>query len=91
LARLDDLGQALGYVALSTPMMRRAAQFWADARNAGLPTAADHALDGDVILAAQVVVSAGDEVPVVATTNVKHLDRFVTARLWRDIGTDSGA
>jgi hypothetical protein len=61
LARLDDLGQALGYVALSTPMMRRAAQFWADARNAGLPTAADPALDGDVILAAQVAVSAGDE------------------------------
>src|SRR3954454_5674807 len=59
LARLDDLGQALGYVSLSTPMMRRAAEFWADARNAGLPTTADHALDGDVILAAQVAVSAG--------------------------------
>jgi hypothetical protein len=72
-------------------MMRRAAQFWADARNAGLPTAADPALDGDVILAAQVAVSAGDEDPVIATTNVKHLERFVIARLWRDIGANSGA
>jgi hypothetical protein len=90
LARLDDLGQALGYVALSTPMMRRAAQFWADARNAGLPTAADHALDGDVILAAQVAVSADDQDPVIATTNVKHLERFVTARLWRDIDANGG-
>lgn len=90
LARLDDLGQALGYVALSTPMMRRAAEFWADARNAGLPTAADHALDGDVILAAQLAVSAGDQDPVIATTNVKHLERFVTARLWRDIEANNG-
>jgi predicted nucleic acid-binding protein len=85
LARLDELGQALGYVALSTPMMRRAAEFWANARNIGLPTAPDHALDGDVILAAQVAVSAADQHPVVATTNVKHLERFVPARLWRDI------
>lgn len=90
LARLDDLGQALGYVALSTPMMRRAAEFWANARSAGLPTAADHALDGDVILAAQVAVSAGDQAPVIATTNVKHLERFVSARLWRDIDANDG-
>lgn len=91
LARLNDLGQALGYIALSTAMMRRAAEFWADARNAGLPTAGDHALDGDVILAAQVAVSAGDEDPIIATTNVKHLERFVAARLWRDIDANSGA
>jgi hypothetical protein len=91
LARLDDLGQALGYVALSTSMMRQAAEFWASARNVGLPTAPDHALDGDVILAAQVAVSAGDQGPVIATTNVKHLERFVTARLWRGIDVNSGA
>jgi hypothetical protein len=91
LARLDELGQALGYVALSTPMIRRAAEFWANARNLGLPTAPDHALDGDVILAAQVAVSASDQDPVVATTNVKHLERFVAARLWRDIAADGGA
>jgi predicted nucleic acid-binding protein len=90
LARLDDLGQAVGYVALSTPMMRRAAEFWANARNAGVPTAADHALDGDVILAAQAVVSAGDQDPVIATTNVKHLERFVAARLWREIEVNGG-
>ena len=91
LARLDDLGQALGYVALSTPMMRRAAEFWANARNAGLATAGDHALDGDVILAAQVAVSAGDWYLVIATTNVKHLERFAAARLWRDIDANGGA
>ena len=90
LARLDDLGQALGYVALSTLMMRRAAEFWADARNAGLPTAADHALDGDVILAAQVAISSAGQDPVIATTNVKHLGRFVAARLWRDIDANGG-
>jgi hypothetical protein len=56
-----------------------------------LPTAGDHALDGDVILAAQVAVSAGDQDPVIATTNVKHLERFVAARLWRDIDANGGA
>jgi hypothetical protein len=72
-------------------MMRRAAEFWANARNAGLPTAPDHALDGDVILAAQVAISAAAQDSVVATTNVKHLERFVGARLWRDIAANGGA
>jgi hypothetical protein len=66
--------------------MRQAAQLWAEARNAGLPTASDAALDGDVILAAQVVTAVHDgHDTVVATTNVKHLKRFVAARLWREI------
>lgn len=88
LERLDDIGRAVGFLPLSTAAMRTAATYWAEARNAGVPSAGEHALDGDVILAAQ--ASTADHHghdPIVATTNVKHLEKFLTARLWRDIRT----
>jgi hypothetical protein len=67
--------------------MLQAAEFWAEARLTGRPTADPKELDGDVILAAQAhrLALAGDEV-VVATTNVAHLARFVPARKWDEIG-----
>jgi len=45
-----------------------------------------HASDGDVILAAQALSLAvpGQQV-LIATTNVAHLSRFVTADLWTNI------
>ncbi len=86
--RLDQLKERIGYVALTTEAMLLAAQFWADARRRGRPTAPDEALDADVILAAQAAVleSNGEDVAVVvATENVGHLSRFVTAKLWEQI------
>lgn len=84
--KLDELKRAVGYVPLNTEMLLQAAELWARARQAGKPTAPDHAIDGDVILCAQALVLAGKgRKVVVATTNVKHLELFVDARLWRDI------
>src|ERR1041385_4164703 len=51
--RLDELKKLHIYLALSTPVMLVAAELWADARIRHKPGAADPALDGDVILAAQ--------------------------------------
>ena len=85
-ARLDTLRAELDYLALTTSVMQRAAALWAEVRQAGRPTADRHALDGDVILAAQ-ALSLGyvpDEV-IVATTNASHLSRFITARRWQEI------
>ena len=81
LARLDILKNSLGYLPLTTSVMLRAAELWAQARNSGLPTADPKALDCDVILAAQALEKDG----IVATENVGHLSRFVDARDWRDI------
>lgn len=81
LARLDILKNSLGYLPLTTSVMLRAAELWAQARNSGLPTADPKALDCDVILAAQALEKDG----IVATENVGHLARFVDARDWRDI------
>lgn len=84
--RLNELKVTLEYLPLTTAMMLQAAEFWAEARRRGIPTADPKALDGDVILAAQAtVIEADGETVVVATTNVGHLCRFVDTREWRDI------
>lgn len=78
--RLDDLHAEYTVLAVTGDILRRAAQFWAEARQAGLPTASPEALDADAILAAQ-AEGAG---AVVITGNVGHVRRFVTAKHWRD-------
>ena len=85
--RLNDLQLYLDYVPLTTQTMLKAAQFWAQVRKQGIPTADDKALDGDVILAAQAILirDEGHEV-IIATTNVGHLSRLAQAKTWRDIG-----
>ena len=85
--RLNDLQRYLDYVPLTTQTMLKAAQFWAQVRKQGMPTADDKALDGDVILAAQatLIQDEGHEV-IIATTNVGHLSRLAQAKKWRDIG-----
>jgi predicted nucleic acid-binding protein len=88
IARLDRLESALDYDPITTPAMRRAAEFWALARQTGVPTAAPHALDADCILAAQASLLGGPgDVVTIATTNVRHLGRFpgIDAREWSTI------
>jgi hypothetical protein len=71
------------YLAITTNAMRQAADFWAQSRQQGLPTADPKELDGDVIVAAQVITSGSPITDiVVATTNPVHLKRFVPADLW---------
>jgi len=88
IARLDELCAGLAYHPLSTPIMRDAAQLWAQARNGGYPTAHDSALDGDVLLAAQArnldASNPGERI-IVATTNTAHLDRYVDAAVWTEL------
>jgi len=86
LARLDALASRLEYLPITTAAMRRAAVFWAEARQQGQPTADDKALDGDVILAAQAMTIGVADV-VIATTNVGHLSRFAPVALWPNITT----
>lgn len=84
--RLDELAAEIGYRALTTPVRRRAASLWAEARNQGRPTAQPEALDADMILAAQALQAAEETGSVViATTNPGHLSRFADARDWREI------
>ncbi len=83
LRRLDALAQATEYLPLTTAAMRKAAELWALARQQGQPTAGDNTIDADMILAAQALTLGAPA--VVATTNVGHLARFVSAELWQNV------
>lgn len=86
ISQLDALQQRLKYIPLTTSTMLKAAEFWAQMRQLHLPTANDKALDADVILAAQaVILSQSDDTVIVATSNVGHLGRMVTAYTWHEI------
>lgn len=87
LARLDDFQRRHRFLVLTSTMLRRAADLWADVRKSGTPTADRKSLDVDVILAAQVqLYAAAFDTPVIlATTNVRHLGQFVDARPWQVI------
>lgn len=88
LARLNELRRHIDYVPITSEMMLKAAEFWAEARQKGKPTAPKEALDADAILAAQATLAATpDEELVVATTNVGHLSLFVSAKCWDEITT----
>jgi predicted nucleic acid-binding protein len=87
LTRLDHFAANLAYDPITTPIMK-AAEFWADIRRRGLPTAADQSLDADVIVAAQaVLVGVPGDTVTVATSNPGHLLRFpgIDARDWPSI------
>jgi predicted nucleic acid-binding protein len=84
LNRLDALNGRLEYLPLTTEAMRLAAQLWAEARQHGYPNAPDSALDGDVILAAQALALNVEDL-VIATTNLKHITRFIAANHWQSI------
>jgi predicted nucleic acid-binding protein len=80
LAILDRLASMYTYLSIDTSTMRRAAALWAAARRQGRPTAGDGRLDADVVLAAQALGVDG----TVATTNVRHLSRYVPVDDWTD-------
>jgi hypothetical protein len=81
IAALDGLAVRFGYLAITTPAMRLAADLWATARRQGCPTAGPNDIDGDVILAAQ-AQELHDPSVVVATGNPTHLSRYVAAEQW---------
>ena len=98
LLRLDRTASAAALVAFSQAVpgrfipitshaMTLGAELWARSRRGGKPTADPHALDIDVILAAQVLAAGVDPADfIVATSNVSHLSLFVPAAAWETIG-----
>ena len=85
-AKLDALKIMPGYLPITTPVMLKAAELWARARQMGRPTAHPQRLDADMIIAAQaaLLIADGHEV-IVATNNIAHLSLFVPAARWQGI------
>jgi predicted nucleic acid-binding protein len=84
--QLNQLKTTILYFPITTEIILKAAELWAQARNQGYPTASPDAIDGDVILAAQAMIlrSQGYDT-IIATTNVGHLSRFTIAKTWQEI------
>ena len=84
--RLDQLKEDILFLPITTAVMLKAAELWAQVRQQGKPTTDDKALDGDVILASQAILLSelGHKV-IVATSNPKHLSLFITAKNWNEI------
>jgi len=75
----------LRYAPITTSIMLKAAELWAVARKRGRQLA-DASLDADIILVAHAdaLAQEGNEA-IIATTNVRHLALFASARIWREI------
>jgi len=74
------------FLPINSGAMKLAAEMWANARQRGMPTADPHALDVDVILAAQVLAAGLQPTDfIVATSNVSHLSHFVPCDIWSRI------
>jgi predicted nucleic acid-binding protein len=74
------------FLPLSTEDLELAARLWAASRRGDKPTSSPHALDADVILAAQALnLGLASTDYVVATSNPAHLSRFVPCDLWSNI------
>jgi predicted nucleic acid-binding protein len=84
--QLDELKALIIYLPITTQVLIKAAELWAQARIEGYPTAHSEAIDGDVILAAQAILiqQQGHNVTI-STTNVNHLSRFTPAKTWEEI------
>lgn len=84
ISRLDELAQLIEYLPITTAAMHEAANLWAKARQQGQSTAGDKNIDGDIILIGQAKTLVDPNV-VIATTNIKHISRFIAADLWSNI------
>ena len=74
------------FLSLTDAALLLGADLWARARNARTSTADPKELDGDVLIAAQVLELGLPTLQlVVATVNVSHLSLFVPADLWTNI------
>ncbi|HEY8749382.1 MAG TPA: hypothetical protein VIM11_15465 [Tepidisphaeraceae bacterium] len=74
------------YLLLTDADLVRAADMWASIRRIGRPTSDQHALDVDVILAAQSLsLGLAHNEFIIATTNVAHLNRLAPVDDWRNI------
>jgi predicted nucleic acid-binding protein len=85
---LDQLQDLIEFLPITKNLMKKAAELWAISRSKGQATADIKNIDADIIIATTcqlLQVEDPDQNLIIATTNVKHLSRFLEARNWREI------
>jgi hypothetical protein len=74
-AQLDGYVLRLRHAEVTTPILVRASNLWAEVRRRGRPTADDRALE---------LIDSSDDVTV-ATANTRHIGLFVPSALWSEM------
>ncbi len=87
---LDDLRNRIDFLPLTTQVMKKAAEFWADVRQNHVRTADDKNIDADMIISAQWSILSDDfpgRAVLIATKNMRHLKIFAkdNAQEWMNI------
>ena len=74
------------YLPLNDNALKLAAELWARSHKMGLPSAEMKELDCDILIAAQALdLGLPTSEFVIATSNIRHMSRFVPCKLWQDI------
>lgn len=90
LVNLDSLRGVIDFLPLTTEVIKKAAEFWADARQNHVPTSDDKNIDADMIISAQWSLLC-EEFPgravLIATKNMRHMKLFAkeNAQEWMNI------
>ena len=88
LENLDEMLSLIEFLPVTPNVLNLSSYLWAEIRYQGRPTAEIKNIDIDVIIGASCQLLQ-QEYPgqrlVVATTNVKHLSRFIEAKTWSEI------
>lgn len=78
--RLDSLKETLIYLPITTDVMLKSAELWAESRKQGIPTSGLKELDCDIILSSLCLSING----IIITENTRHFN-FVKALNYKDI------
>lgn len=91
LESLNHFRKTLPFLPTSKDVLEKAAELWATARARNESTAHDASIDIDVILSAHAILLAGQDgdYTVVATTNVRHIQRYTPADQWENITAEN--
>ncbi|WP_239121599.1 MULTISPECIES: hypothetical protein [Spirulina sp. CCY15215] len=86
--KLEAIANFIDFLEVDRAVVELAAEFWAEARLQGQPTANEKNIDIDMIIAAHwrlLSESFPGRYVVISTTNVKHLRLFAEAEEWQNI------
>ncbi|ERT09840.1 hypothetical protein M595_0152 [Lyngbya aestuarii BL J] len=87
---LDNLRNTIDFLPLTTEVMMKAAELWADARQNHISTADDKNIDADMIISAQWMIlkeTFPGRAVLIATKNLRHMKIFAqdNALEWMNI------
>lgn len=86
--KLEELRKFIDVLIIDKPVIDIASEVWADSQLKGLPNVKQSSLDIDTIIVAHFTILVNEfkgQYVVIATENIKHLEKFAEAQIWQNI------